>query len=135
MTFWRPLDLEEFVQLLTRHIAVDATRHWRFIKHHHCLRVGPSTLQLLCAQQTVLGSIQCEPYIAALSYAFCASSQLHCANTKGHGKKGTHRANTTPETLSRGWRTSKRTTQKGKGVSEIVSGHHFIRSSFSYPSK
>lgn len=39
--FWRPLDLEEFAQLLTRQIAADATHHWRLIKHHHCLRVGP----------------------------------------------------------------------------------------------
>lgn len=37
-----------------------------FYKHHHCLCVGPSTLQLLCAEETMMGSTQCNLYITAL---------------------------------------------------------------------
>lgn len=72
--FWRPLNLEEFVQMLTQQIAVYATHHWRFIKHHHCLHVGPSTLQLLCVEEMVTGSTQCNPYIVALE--LCISHYL-----------------------------------------------------------
>lgn len=56
--------MEEFMQLLPQQIAEDATHHWRFIKHHHCLHVGPSTVPLLCAKKPVMGSTQCNPYIA-----------------------------------------------------------------------
>lgn len=75
---------------------------------------GPSTLQLLCTQETVLGSIQCNPYNTALSYVFCASSNLHCASIKGQGKKGIHRANTTTETLSWGGGNQREPYRRGK---------------------
>jgi hypothetical protein len=40
-----------------------------------------------------MGNAQCNPYITA------QSSKLHCANIKGQGKKGMHRANITTDIL------------------------------------
>lgn len=78
---------------------------------------GPLHTAVIVRPADSAGSIQCEPYIEALSYAFALAHNCTVQIQKATEERYTQSKHNTRDTVA-GWRTSKRTTQKGKGGSE-----------------